>query len=444
MGWVKKLCVALCLCVSVANARSISAQISPDREILAEINRIKAIDNHAHPLPYLTEGQRDAEWGELPDSVPAFGPPVRLRVTNPEYLDAWFALFGYRGGPLTESRRRELLDAKRRKLREKGSAYPSWVLDELGIETMIANRLSLGPGLTPPRFRWVSHANPLLFPLNNDDAKKANPQRARDYSQDEAWLTGFVSQMGLRDLPKTLDEYISLIVVPLLERRKREGAVAVKFYSAYVRPLDFSDVGEDSARRVYARYIGGGPPDAVAYKALQDYLFRRIALECGRVGLAVHVHVGVGAGPWFYNSNASPFLLESVLNDPKLRGTTFVLIHGGLPFAEATKVLLSKPNVYADFSSQTFLTSTRELSRVLRSWLELRPEKVLFGTDAYPLTTAIGWEEIGWIATRSARTALAIALTEMMSDREISRPRAMEIARMVLRDNAIRLYRFTQ
>jgi predicted TIM-barrel fold metal-dependent hydrolase len=207
-----------------------------------------------------------------------------------------------------------------------------------------------------------------------------------------------------------------------------------------MRELDFDAVPEETARRVYARYAAGGAPPAVEYKALQDFLFRRIARECGRLGLAVHVHVGAGAGPWFYNSGANPFLLEPALNDPELRATTFVLIHGGLPNAAATRVLLGKPNVWADFSSQGFLTSTRELSTVLRSWLELRPEKVLFGTDAYPLTVDVGWEEIGWLAARSGRQALAMALTGMLADGEITRARASELARLVLRENAMALY----
>jgi len=66
---------------------------------------------------------------------------------------------------------------------------------------------------------------------------------------------------------------------------------------------------------------------------------------------------------------------------------------------------------------------------------------VLFGTDLSPGgSPAIDWEEIGWQTTTSARDALAIALTEMMNDGEITRPRAMEIAKMVMRGNALRLY----
>jgi hypothetical protein len=52
----------------------------------------------------------------------------------------------------------------------------------------------------------------------------------------------------------------------------------------------------------------------------------------------------------------------------------------------------------------------------------------------------MGWEESGWIAARAGREALAIALSGMLRDGEISRSRASELARMVLRENAKALY----
>jgi predicted TIM-barrel fold metal-dependent hydrolase len=76
----------------------------------------------------------------------------------------------------------------------------------------------------------------------------------------------------------------------------------------------------------------------------------------------------------------------------------------------------------------------------LREWLEFVPEKVMFATDAYPYSDEMGWEESGWIAAHRAREALAIALNNMVNDREISRSRALELARLVLRDNARKLY----
>lgn len=44
------------------------------------------------------------------------------------------------------------------------------------------------------------------------------------------------------------------------------------------------------------------------------------------------------------------------------------------------------------------------------------------------------------MTNKTAREALAIALTGMMNDGDIARERALELARMVLRENAIKLY----
>ena len=52
----------------------------------------------------------------------------------------------------------------------------------------------------------------------------------------------------------------------------------------------------------------------------------------------------------------------------------------------------------------------------------------------------IGWEEVGWQTAQSGREALAIALTGMMQDGEITRERALVLAHMALHDNAAKLY----
>jgi len=52
----------------------------------------------------------------------------------------------------------------------------------------------------------------------------------------------------------------------------------------------------------------------------------------------------------------------------------------------------------------------------------------------------MGWEEATWIANRNARQSMSLALTGMLRDGEISRKRAIEIARRVLRDTADELY----
>jgi len=191
---------------------------------------------------------------------------------------------------------------------------------------------------------------------------------------------------------------------------------------------------------MYAQFRGKPAPPDRDYKLLQDYLFRYIAAECGRLGMAVHLHTMAGAGGYFEVQGANPLLLESVLNDAALRKTNFVMVHGGWPFTREIAALLQKPNAYLDFSAQDLLIPPSTLAGTLRELLEWVPEKVMFGSDAYPYSTELGWEESGWIAARTARQALAIALTSMLRDGEITRQRASELARMVLRENARKLY----
>ena len=84
-----------------------------------------------------------------------------------------------------------------------------------------------------------------------------------------------------------------------------------------------------------------------------------------------------------------------------------------------------------------------QLAGVLRQWLAEWPEKVLYGSDAFDGGPDQGWEEVAWMAATTARRALGIALTGMMRDGEITRDRAQTLARMVLRENALRLYRLS-
>jgi hypothetical protein len=441
---MKKLVIALALILATGNLSSVFMQSGVDRDLLNEINKIKAIDNHAHPLKYVGPGEKpDDEFDALPlDAITAFPLPVRLNPANSEFIHAWHDLYRYAHDDMSEAHVRELLATKQRVLKEQGERFPVWVLDQLNIETMFANRVAMGPGLTAPRFRWVAFDDALIFPLSNAAAMRFNQDYKGFFPGEEKLLKRYLSDLKLNALPLSLDAYMKSVITPTLERQKRNGAVAIKFEAAYLRKLDFDNPDESMARAIYARFVRGGEPPANGYKALQDFLFYYVAREAGRLGLAVHIHCIEGAGGFYRQSGSNPLLLESVFNDPSLRKTNFVVVHGGYPFTKEMGSLMSKPNVYADFSAQTFFTYPRELSQVLRNWLEFYPAKILFGTDAFAFDPAIDWGEVAWLSNTTARQALALALTGMMSDGEIDRARALELARMVLHDNAMRLYRF--
>jgi predicted TIM-barrel fold metal-dependent hydrolase len=149
-----------------------------------------------------------------------------------------------------------------------------------------------------------------------------------------------------------------------------------------------------------------------------------------------------GAGGYFDVGGANPLNLEPILNDPALRKTKFVMVHGGWPFTREITPLLEKPNAYLDFSGQSLVLSPATLAGILREWLEHVPEKVMFATDGYPYSNEMGWEESAWMAAHNGREALGRALTAMMRDGAVTRTRAEELARMVLRENARALYGF--
>jgi uncharacterized protein len=400
------------------------AQDPRQPDILSVINQIKAVDHHSHALPAPGPAAAAGSAADALGTSPLFF-QVRQRESNPEWAEAWRALYG-------EDQIDAAVAAKERVRADKGDAYPSWVLDQAGIEIAFVNAPTLGRGQTGPRFRWVPYADGLLFPFPLMTLSLSPPPARR-------------AEVGLTTAPPAWDEYLTLID-RRLQDWKGKGAVAIKFAIAYYRPLDVTRVAESDAKQIYERFFeeGGAQPRdyrTAEYKMLQDFLFRQVARQAGRAGLAVHIHTGEGAGPVFPVAGSNPLLLESVLNDFSLSQTTFVLVHGGAPFDREVSALLQKPNVYADISGRTFFHSRRDVSDTLRLWLWSFPEKVFFGTDAFTNTRLRGWEEMTWLATRSGREALAMALTQMVTDGDVSRPRAEDLARMVLRDNAVKLYK---
>lgn len=414
-----------------------------DPGIAQTLSSIQAIDNHAHPVLAPPFDATEKEFDALPVSnlEPQSDPPA-LRPDFPLLGAAWKALYGFdTPPPLDAAGLQKLNDARSRVKQQQGEKYPAWVLDQAKIGTMLANRVAMGHGVQPPRFLWVPYADALLFPLDNTGMAAASPDRQQFFALEDLIRRRYLYAVGLSAPPPTLDAYLAKVVTPTLERQRAGGAVAEKFEVAYLRSFDFSDPPRARVEKIYARWARGGTPDPADYKLLQDFLFRTIAAECGRLGMAVHLHAMSGGGSYFSIAGVNPLLLEPIFNDPRLRTTNFVLLHGGWPFVREIGSLLQKPNVYLDLSGQDLLLTPHTEARWLREWLEFEPEKVLFGTDGYPYSDEMGFAESTWIASHNARQALGLALTGMLRDGEISSDRANAIARRVLRGNAEALYR---
>ncbi len=130
--------IATLIIFSFTISISIQAQ-APDPQLLIDINKIKAIDNHAHPLRYVAEGDKpDDEFDALPlDAIESIVLPVRLSLDNPEFIGAWRHLYAYGHDDMSPAHVAELLRTKTQVYQREGDRFPNWVLDQLNIERYV-------------------------------------------------------------------------------------------------------------------------------------------------------------------------------------------------------------------------------------------------------------------------------------------------------------------
>ncbi|HZS52858.1 MAG TPA: amidohydrolase family protein [Bryobacteraceae bacterium] len=430
------------LCFLTACTKPSASDPYVNASLESELRQIPAIDNHAHPMAVVSAGEEDHDYDALSmEGVQDIALPAPFREGSPYFTQAWHTLYGLDQNDNVHPNLTRISAARQEMEKRKGDLYPVWVLNQSHTEVMLANRVIMGRGLTPDRFKWVPFVDMFLFPLNNSALKAKDPEKKIFFTREEQLLRGYLKDAQLNRLPANLDDYLTF-VGHRLETFKSNGAVALKFELAYLRDLSINDPQREAAERVYAIYAQSSEPSADEYKLLQDYLFRYIAHEAGRLNLPIHIHCSLGGGSYFREANANPLLLEPLFNDPTLRKTKFVLLHGGWPFAREAAAMILKPNVYLDYSAFMYMTYPVEGARALRLYLEAAPEKVLYGSDASPFTDTVGWAETDWIGAHVAREELGIALTGMMHDDELNLDHAKQIGRMVLRENARQLYGF--
>jgi len=437
---VTRLTVVLILTLTTAAAARPQARPLPGpdlqkiyQRLIDEIDRIPIYDNHSHAT-FPDDSDMDA-MAAAPDESSV----LRLRGDNPEFVAAARALFGYPYDDFKPEHAKWLIDKKRAAEASSSTDYWDSILDKLNIETCLANRVALAPYLNPKRFHWVFFVDSFLFPLDNRDQTGKNPDMAVYIPLQEKVLQRYMKQEGMNGLPADFAGYESFVRQTVTNNQK-EGGVAMKFEAAYFRSLYFRDPPREKAEAIYAKYRGGGVPSEDDYRTFQDYIFRVLIDHAGKLNLPVHFHSAVGIGDYFSMRNGNPLNLENVLRDPRYKNVKFVLIHGGYPYTLDMIWLTAAKNVYTDSSLMGYYVYPSELKSILKQWISLYPERIMFGSDAFPFNDAVGAEETFWLASRSARTAVAAALAELVSEGAFTEGKALELARMYLHDNAAKLY----
>jgi len=412
----------------LALAAAASAHAQPASGGLPELAKVKAIDAHSH---LLLNGVEPSGKAAARQRSPAEF-PLRLRGAGPEWARAWKALYKVNVNDASEKSLAALQQARELLADDLGADFSARMLDASGIELAIVSG-SPPPGPAPARFRFVPRADVFLRPFAPDAAEALKP---------------FFIASRIYTLPKGLDEYLKKVVSTGLERWVGEGVVGIDIGIAAYRGLDFDDVTAESARAAYGRLVVSGEMGASAadLKTFQDYTFRYIAREAGRLNLVMHVKTGLSRDASGIVGNGNPLLLGPTMADPSLQKTKWLLVHGGFPFDKETGPMLLRGNVWADVSVQNLVRSPTELSESLRRWFELAPERVCFATDAAsdPSAPQLRWPELTYLGAETTRSALALALSRMVNEGLVTRARAVEIGRGVLRDNCAALHGLQQ
>jgi len=444
---LRKIAIAAAglILTAVSSAPHASAQASPlppkgeadvhgiyDR-LLSQIEKIPIFDNHAHPA---FADDTDVDAMAAPEGA---SEAFRIRETNPELAAAAKVLFGYPYGDFSPEHAKWLETKTTEMKKQQGAKYFSNILDRVGIETVLANRVAMPDYLEPARFRWVFFVDSLLFPFDNTQLEKRDSDEALYLHLQERVLHRYMKQEGVSRLPDDLGGYEALIRNIVADNQKR-GGVAMKFEAAYFRSLYFSDPSRDEVEPIYRKYHAGGIPTNDEYRIFEDYVFRRLLDSALAFHLPVHFHSAVGIGDYYNLHEGNGLRLENVLRDPRYLGVTFVLLHGCYPWERQAIWLAAMKNVYLDSSLMELLMYPAALKDSLRQWLEVFPDKIVFGSDAFPFNDALGAEVTFWFGVNSARKALAAALAEMVAEGEVTEARALELAHGYLHDNAAKLY----
>lgn len=273
--------------------------------------------------------------------------------------------------------------------------------------------------------------DPEFFVLARKFDRFILPATAKDIGELEK-LTG-VSITSLRHLKQAMERSFAQSI--------EAGMVAVKSTIAYARELRFAEAGEQAAAADFLRLVRGEVklPEGFRgrverpFRALEDHMFHHLMRLAEAHRLPVQLHTGILAGNGAFITNTNPVGLTNLFYlYPQVQ---FDLFHIGYPYQNEL-IALAKlfPNVHVDFC-WAHIISPVAARAALHEMLETVPvNKILgFGGDyRYP--------ELSYAHLVMARRNIARVLTEKVEEGLFEEDEAAEVARLLLADNAARLF----
>lgn len=236
---------------------------------------------------------------------------------------------------------------------------------------------------------------------------------------------------------QSLDALVAVLAEDF-SKAKQEEIVCIKVGLAYARILSFDETSKEKAEEVFNTVMNMDDRmlSFADVKPLQDYMMFRVLDQAKQHNVVVQIHTGFQQ---YGNlvSNANPINLFSLFKAyPSVK---FVLFHGGYPYGgELSAVAKAFPNVHLDLT-WVYVLSPSFSERYLHEWLETIPASKItgFGGDYGNVENVLGH-------LLFARQIIANVLVDKVKDGYFSETEAKNIARMLLCDNAINIYKLSK
>lgn len=401
------------------------------------IDTIPMVDDHAH----LGVSQAVEEMGHpmelmmpykdvyMTPAQSSFGFPYLAGL----HAEAYTKYYGFSPESLSDPARLPELAAAYEARRRELAATLDLFMEAGNVEHVICN-LFLPKALEGhPGVSLIPTVDPLLYPFGSPGLL-SRPQ-AKEYMLGFLFLLEKLKQEYGVSGDADYEEYMRF-ADRVLDGYKEKGCSGYKLISAYVRSLHFPKPTGDGAE-LYRKAKAG---DAKASEGLQNLIAWKVMEKSAQNKMPVQLHTALIDG---FIDYTDPLSLQNFLEDDVTYQANIVLLHAGYPlFSHAkTMAMAAKPltqnHIYIDFSGRVlFGNHPRIIAKMLRDFLDIPSlwSKILYGSD-----TIIG-ERFVYTCARTGRDAVYYALSGMLDDGILTEPMAVQIAKDILRNNAIRLY----
>lgn len=397
------------------------------------IDKLKLIDNHAHP-GFAEYFESLPEENRVSFAVDNYKTP---RESSPfPYLrdlhyEAYEKLYGFSRKEINNSEKKKDLAKKYEKRRYQLQNLVDDAMEAAGVETLIANFVLPDSIKQSEKMKFIPVMDPIFFPFNNEYLKErvlgasfigsyeymlAELKRKHNYKEE-----GFEGYLKFID--KVSKDYLD------------QGVVGFKLALPYVRNSYFEKI---DAKKGYYLYEKAKKGDLEAYQKLQDLLVWYFMKKTVKYEMPVQIHFAITD---HYVEYFDPMNLSNMLQDKELQDAKIVILHAGYPRYKRAGLMalggLKPNNVYIDISGRVmFDNHPKIIAKMLRDWLELPAlwDKIIYGSDA------VWGERYIYTAAQTARDAVYYALESIIDDGILGEEKAIVLAKKILRENALELY----